>query len=129
MIAVDTSAVITILWREPDGKQLREKLSAAGNAAISVGTVLELQLVTAGAGMTDGWDQIEALFGAYRIAVRPFGESQLRIAREAALRFGKGRHKASLNFGDCFAYALAKSEGLKLLCKCGDFAHTDLELA
>jgi len=66
---------------------------------------------------------------AYGIAILPFDDAQLRFAREAALRFGNGRHRASLNFGDCFAYALAKSEGISLLCTGGDFPLTDIELA
>jgi ribonuclease VapC len=129
VIAVDTSAIVAVLWREPDAKILREKLGAARGAVISAGNVLELQLVLAGTRAAAGWDQVEALFKAYGVEIRPFDAIQLGIAGEAALRFGKGRHKASLNFGDCFAYALAKAEGLPLLCNGGDFLHTDLALA
>lgn len=99
------------------------------SAVISSANVLEMQLVLAGARAEGRWDQVEALFNAYHIAVRPFDETQLRLAREAAVRFGKGRHKAALNFGDCFAYALARSEGIRLLCTGNDFPQTDIELA
>ena len=129
MIAVDTSAVIAILWREFDWERLRAQLAAANGAVISAGSVLELQLVLAGIRAAASWDHVEALFNVYGIVVRPFDETQLRVAREAAMRFGKGRHTAALNFGDCFAYALARTEGLKLLCKGGDFSLTDIELA
>jgi ribonuclease VapC len=129
VIAVDTSAIVAILWREPDAKRLRERLRSEESAVISAGSVLELQFVVAGTRTQGGWDQVEALLGAYQIAIRPFDDAQLRIARDAAQRFGKGRHRASLNFGDCFAYALAKAEGLSLLCKGDDFAHTDIGIA
>lgn len=129
MIAVDTSAVVAILWQERDWERLRARLAAEDSAVISSGNVLELQLVLAGSGARAQWEHAAALFGAYSIAVRPFDDVQLRFAREAALRFGKGRHRASLNFGDCFAYALARSEGISLLCAGGNFPLTDIELA
>ena len=129
MIAVDTSAMIAILWQEHDAKRLRMRLADAGQSVISAGTLLELQRVLAGAGAQKGWPEVEALMGAYAIAVRPFDEVQLGVAREAALRFGRGRHPAALNLGDCFAYALAKSEGLPLLYVGNDFARTDIAAA
>ncbi len=91
--------------------------------------MLGLELVLARAQAQGGSDAIEALFDAYQILVRRFGLDQLPIAREAALRYGKGRHRAALSFGDCFAYALAKAEGLTLLRKGDDFAATDIAIA
>lgn len=88
-----------------------------------------MQLVVAGVRSRTGWDQVEAALGAYHIAIRPFDERQLHIAREAAVRFGRGRHKARLNSGDCFAYALAKSEDIPLLCTDAGFAATDVAIA
>jgi ribonuclease VapC len=129
VIAVDTSVIYAILGKEPDDAHLRGRLRAAGAAAISAGNVLELQLVVAGARGAHLWADVESLFRQYFIAVRPFDERQLAVAREAVLRFGKGRHKAGLNFGDCFAYALAKAEGLPLLFKGKDFAQTDVAVA
>jgi ribonuclease VapC len=129
LIAIDTSAIVAVLWRERDWERIRTCLEEADGGAISTGSVLELQLVLAGARAQANWDQVEALFAVYRVVVRPFDDTQLRIARHAAVRFGKGRHRAALNFGDCFAYALARAEGLKLLCVGGDFPYTDLELA
>jgi ribonuclease VapC len=128
MIVVDSSAVIAILYREPDAARLRAALANANGAAVSTGTLLELQLVVAGTRARSGWAQVEALLELYGVATRPFDERQLRLAREAALRYGKGRHKAALNFGDCFAYALAKSEDAPLLCTGNDFKQTDIEL-
>jgi ribonuclease VapC len=129
LIVVDTSAIIAILWRGFDWERLWARLADANGAVISTGSVLELQLVLAGVRASGSWDQVEALFNSYRITIRQFDETRLRIARQAALRFGKGRHEAALNFGDCFAYALSRAEGPPLPCKGGDFALTDIELA
>jgi len=129
VIAVDTSAIIAVLWGEGDEPRLRDALEAADGALMSTANILELQMVIAGRKAARGWPQAEALLAEYQITAHPFDERQLAIAREAALRFGRGRHKARLNFGDCFAYALARAEGLALLCTGADFAHTDIALA
>ena len=129
MIAVDTSALVAILRREPEEERLRARMEDAHGGLISTAGVLELQLVLAGKPSPTAWRQVEALLDEYGIALRPFDERQLAFAREAAIRFGKGRHKAALNFGDCFAYALAKSEDIALLCTGGDFALTDVAIA
>ena len=129
MIAIDSSAIMAILYNEPEATRLRETLKHAGDALISAANVLELQLVIAGVRSRAGWDQVEAVLGAYHIAIRSFDEQQLRVAREAVVRFGKGHHKSALNFGDCFAYALAKSEDIPLLCTGTDFAATDVAIA
>ena len=129
MIAVDSSAVIAILYREPEAARLRAALAGANGAVISTGTLLELQLVVAGTRARSGWTQVEALLALYGVTARAFDERQLRLAREAATRYGKGRHKAALNFGDCFAYALAKSEDAPLLCTGEDFKQTDIAVA
>ena len=129
MIAVDTSAIVAILYNEPHEERLRAALEATSGALICTSNLLELQLVLAGRRTSAGWDEAEALLAKYNIVPFPFNERQLAVAREAAIRFGKGRHKAGLNFGDCFAYALAKSEGIPLLCTGSDFALTDVEIA
>lgn len=129
MIAIDTSAVIAILWREQSSSRLLRRLGDADRSAISAGNALELQHVLLGVRSTAKWADVESLFSDWRIEIRPFDARQLAIAREAADRFGRGRHKARLNFGDCFAYALAKSENLPLLCVGNDFAETDIALA
>jgi len=129
MIAIDTSAIIAILWDEKESSRVRTRLAREGAAIFSAGNALELQIVLAGTGAIGAWDDVQVLFSTYSIEIRPFDERQLALAREAALRFGKGRHKARLNFGDCFAYALAMSEGVALLCIGKDFAQTDIALA
>jgi len=127
VIAVDTSAIVAMIKSEPDEMRLRAALETANGALMSTANILELQLVMAGKQALATWPDIERMFAQYNIAVHPFDARQLAIAREASIRFGKGRHKAGLNFGDCFAYALAKSEGIALLCTGNDFALTDVE--
>ena len=129
MIAVDTSAVVAILKGEPSEARFRAILQAADGAMMSAANVLELQLVLGGAREIAAWPLAEAVFHQYRIAIRSFDEQHLRIAREAAVRYGKGRHRAALNFSDCFAYALAKSEDIPLLCTGTNFAATDVAIA
>jgi ribonuclease VapC len=128
MIAVDTSAIVAILRTEPEEHRIRGCLSDARQSLISASSLLELQIVLAGR-VRSAWGEAERILADYSIAIHPFDERQLHIAREAAVKFGKGHHKATLNYGDCFAYALAKSEGLPLLCTGSDFKHTDLTLA
>jgi ribonuclease VapC len=126
MIAVDSSAILAALYAEPEEQRVRAALKTADGVVISTGNVLELQLVVAGSRSKTGWADVEALLAQYRVEARPFDERQLNLAREAAVRYGRGRHKARLNFGDCFAYALAKAEDIPLLCTGTDFAATDV---
>jgi len=129
VIAVDTSAVVAILRAEPDEPRCRGRLERERSAIISAANLLELQIVLSGRRELPAWAAAEQLLAKYNIAPRAFDERQLVIAREASVRYGKGRHRAGLNFGDCFAYALAKSEDVPLLCTGKDFAATDVELA
>jgi ribonuclease VapC len=128
VIAVDTSVIVAILKHEPEESRLRAALGKAGGGFVSAANLLELQLVLAGKPHA-AWAEAETILADYRVTIRPFDERQLRIARDAAVTYGKGRHKAGLNFGDCFAYALAKAEGLPLLCTGNDFPHTDVKIA
>ena len=129
MIVVDTSALMAILLREHGSGRLVERLAAEPSSLISAGNVLELQLVAMRVDRDGVWSEVERLMAEHRIEIRPFDSLQLAIAREAAERFGRGRHKARLNFGDCFAYALAKSANVPLLCVGNDFAQTDVLIA
>ncbi len=127
MIVVDTSAIYAMIAAEPEEARLRAALGGENLHLMSAGNVLELQLVTASRGVS--WDKIRQLLETYGVVVRAFDESQLQIARAAVVKYGRGRHPAKLNFGDCFAYALAKSEGAPLLYVGGDFALTDIRSA
>jgi ribonuclease VapC len=129
VIAIDTSALVALLRFEPDAPRIRSRLQLAGGALISTANLLELQLVLAGKPSPPAWRQVEIILAEYHVAAQAFDERQLHVAREAAVRYGKGRHKAGLNFGDCFAYALAKTENLAMLCTGRDFAATDIAIA
>jgi ribonuclease VapC len=94
---------------------------------MSVGNLLETSLVIESRFGAEGIRDLDQLVGKARIELVPVDLEQLGIARRAFSRFGKGRHPAALNFGDCFAYALARALGEPLLYKGDDFARTDIE--
>ena len=127
MIAIDSSALVAILRMESDGPALLWALSNARARIMSAMSLLETSLVMAG-GKDDPipWEPLDLLVLEARIEIVPFDAEQASHARAAFLKYGKGRHVASLNFGDCAAYALAKSKGAPLLYKGLDFAKTDI---
>jgi ribonuclease VapC len=129
VIVVDSSALVAILFSEPDAENLAAKLDASSHNSISAATLLESSIVVARAQGSEALADLDALVKLYEIEIVPFDEAQASVAREAFRRFGKGRHKAGLNFGDCMSYALAKTRKAKLLCKGADFAATDATLA
>ena len=127
MIVVDSSAVIAILNQEPDAPLIARSLAAASRRLIGAATYLECTLVIRSKLGADGIGEFEGLSRRIRIEIIPFDEAQMRMAIDANLRYGRGSgHPAQLNFGDCFAYALARSRNLPLLFKGDDFIHTDV---
>ena len=127
MIAIDSSAVVAILRMEIDGPKLLWVVSNARGRMMSAMSFLETSIVLARrTGDPGGWEALDAFVEEAKIAVVPFDDAQAEIARAAFLKYGKGRHPAALNFGDCAAYALAKSKGVPLLYKGADFAKTDI---
>jgi ribonuclease VapC len=125
----DTSALIAILQNEPDGPRLLQAVIAAPRRLISTATVLEVSIVHAArTGTDDAFQDVEAFLRRAWVRVIPVSRAHTRLAETAFWRFGKGRHRARLNFGDCFVYALAHATGEPLLCKGDDFRHTDLML-
>jgi ribonuclease VapC len=126
-LAVDSSAILAVLFREPEADPVIAALTGATAAIISTGNVLELQLVVSDSRSKTDWGPVEALLELHRVEASPFNDRQLAFARDAAVRYGKGWPR--LNFGDCFAYALAKSENISLLCTGSDFAATDVAVA
>jgi ribonuclease VapC len=130
VIVVDTSAIAAIYFREPEAAQFAEALWAADEAKISAGTVLELSIVLATrkvAAAAEAARWLDELLEDASIAVEPVDRLQVQIARTAYAQYGRGMgHQAQLNFGDCFAYALAKALDAPLLFKGMDFAKTDL---
>ena len=129
MIALDSSAVLAILFGEPHSERLIDVLEAAPASSISVANALECAMKLAPRPGIDESDKLDAFLALYEVRTAPVDAAQLRLARTAYLQFGKGRHAAGLNFGDCFAYALAKSLDAPLLFIGDDFAKTDLASA
>jgi ribonuclease VapC len=123
---LDTSALVAILYGEPEARDFVERIHAADVCRISVANDVELAMVVESQLGPDGARQAEAFLRRASIVVEPVNLEQGELARQAFLDFGKGRHKAGLNFGDCFAYALAKATGEPLLFKGDDFALTDI---
>jgi len=126
---IDTSAMVAILYREPEAADFARLVHDAETCRISVANYVELSMVIESQLGADGMRQAEAFFRRAGIVVEPVTIEQGELARQAFLDFGKGRHKAGLNFGDCFSYALAKATGEPLLFKGADFSRTDIEAA
>jgi ribonuclease VapC len=123
---VDTSALLAVLFDEPDAARFAEAIAAADPCRISAATLAEAAIVVDMQAGTAGGRQFDNFLRRAGIAVEPVTAEQAHLARQAYFDFGKGRHPAGLNFGDCFAYALAKALDEPLLFKGEDFAKTDL---
>ena len=126
---IDTSAMVAILYRESEAVAFTQRIHDADSCRISVASWLELAMVVESQLGPDGMRQAEAFFRRAGITIEPVSIEHGELARQAFLDFGKGRHKAGLNYGDCFSYALAKATGEPLLFKGNDFALTDIEAA
>lgn len=126
-IAVDTSALIAVLLGEDDAESMVGALAdAAGDIAISAATLVETRIVAEVKQGAAATVDLRALLNTVDADIIAVDADQADIAAAAWMRFGRGRHPAALNFGDCFSYALAKSLGAPLLFKGNDFAQTDI---
>ena len=125
-MVLDTSAIIAILTGEPVADRLVGAIEADRTRLVSSATVVEASLVLLGRYGEAGDVQLDRLLRTIGAEVVPVGEEQVMLARDAELRFGRGRHPAALNFGDCFSYALAVARGESLLFVGDDFAMTDV---
>jgi ribonuclease VapC len=128
-VIVDSSVIIGILRDEPDASAMSNALQQASVCRMSAVTYLEAAVVTDGNRNPVLSRRYDDLLQDLRMQVESVTLRQAEIARQAYQDFGKGRHKAGLNFGDCFAYALAKDLDEPLLFKGDDFRHTDVEIA
>jgi ribonuclease VapC len=126
---LDSSALVAILFKEPEAERLAAMIRDTDTTAIAAPTLLETAIVAEGRTLPGMAEKLDALLGAIRPEIVPFTAEHVSLARDAWRRYGKGRHKAGLNLGDCFAYALAKERGQALLFKGDDFAATDIEPA
>lgn len=127
-LVIDTSAIVACLTKEPERPAFMGILALAERRVLSSVNLLEARVVITGSkGLPRDW--LEEFLANEHIEIVPFDETLSDLAFEAYRRFGKGRHPARLNMGDCAAYALATSRGWPLLFKGEDFSQTDVERA
>lgn len=126
---IDTSAIIAVLFNEDDAKVYAHLIAESDTRRMSAATLVETAIVVETQTKTSGSRQLDAFLRQADIAIEPVTEEHADIARQAFIDFGKGRHAAALNYGDCFSYALAKATGEPLLFKGKDFSKTDLVAA
>lgn len=126
-MVVDTSAVVAVLFDEPGSDAVAAALHSAGEAVMAAPTFTELAIVVEARTGPAGSRLLEQLLDEYGITIVPLDEQLARRAADGWRRFGKGRHSAALNFGDCFAYALASAHDQRLLFVGKDFTATDVE--
>jgi ribonuclease VapC len=125
-VTLDSSALIAVLFAEPGYLDLVDRILEADHVRIGAPTLAEASFVYTGRRRTKTAAEIEAVVRELGITVAPFGETEWRIAVGAFIRYGRGRHKAALNFGDCLAYASATAAGDSLLFVGSDFRKTDI---
>ena len=125
-MVLDTSALLAVLQDEPERRAFNEAIEAADSAALSVASFVEASIVIEARHGADGLRALDRFIERAGIVVAAVDLEQGKVARDAFSRFGKGRHAAALNFGDCFSYALARVLGEPLLFKGEDFARTDV---
>jgi ribonuclease VapC len=127
-VVIDTSAVIAILRMESEAARLAEAIEADASRLMSAATLVETGLVIESRYGAAGGRELDVLIAKAALSIEPVTAEQADVAREAWRRYGKGRHSAALNFGDCFSYALAKATGEPLLFKGSDFTQTDVSI-
>jgi len=125
-MVLDTSALVALLLDEPEAEEFRAALEEDTTRLVSAATLLETALIIESRKGEAGGRELDSLILKAEIVVVPVDAEHLFEARKAYRRFGKGRHAASLNYGDVFAYALARTSGEPLLFKGNDFAKTDI---
>lgn len=123
---VDTSAIIAILFNEADARRYATAVSEADVCRVSSATFVEVAIVVEAQTKNSGSRQLDAFLRRAAIVIEPLTVEHAHMARQAYTDFGKGRHRAGLNYGDCFSYALAKATGEPLLFKGEDFRKTDI---
>ena len=126
---VDSSALLAILYREPDAPDYERLIATTPNCRMSVANALETSIVVESRGGMEALAELDAFFDSTGMELADVTATHLDLARRAWRRFGKGNHPAALNFGDCFAHALAEATGEPLLFKGNDFARTDVDPA
>lgn len=128
-MVIDTSALVAVLFDEPERAHLVRLITADPRRLISAGTLLESSIVIEARRGEAAGRELDLLLHRLGATVVPFDDAQSTLARSAWRRYGKGRHAAALNLGDCFAYALSRLSGEPLLFKGTDFGLTDVVVA
>jgi ribonuclease VapC len=128
-MVIDTSGILAILQDEPERRAFNEAIEAAPVVTISVANLMESSIVVEARFGPAGGLALDRFLETARIGAMHVDREQGELARRAYREYGKGRHPAGLNFGDCFAYALAITRAEPLLFKGDDFVHTDVEVA
>lgn len=126
MIVIDTSALVAIFQDEPERRPFIELIEAAPHRLLSAANLVETSIVLENRWGADGLRDLDLFLAKAEVELVPVDLEQARLARWGYSRFGKGRHPAGLNYGDCFAYALAKQRDAPLLYKGDDFGQTDV---
>ncbi|MGA9511240.1 MAG: type II toxin-antitoxin system VapC family toxin [Candidatus Sulfotelmatobacter sp.] len=128
-MVIDTSAIIAIFFGEPERPRFREAIVSADTRLISAATILETGIVLEARRGDAAGREFDLFVVRTNLQIVPVDSEQADLARSAWRKYGKGRHPAALNFGDCFSYALAKFSGEPLLAKGTDFGLTDILVA
>jgi ribonuclease VapC len=126
-MVIDTSAVLAILQNEPERRRFNEAIETADTRSMSTASFVESSMILESRYGADGVRDFDLFISKAQITLAPVDTEQAQLARRAFRVYGKGRHPAGLNFGDCFSYALAKSLDEPLLYKGEDFLQTDIE--
>ena len=125
-MVIDTSALVAILQDEPERRAFNRAIEAAERLAMSAASFVEVSMIIESRFGTDGIRDLDLFIAKANIELVPVDAEQAHIARTAFRDYGKRRHRAGLNFGDCFSYALAKALDEPLLFKGRDFSSTDI---
>ncbi len=128
-MVLDSSAIVAIHLREPGHERLIDRIDAAEVVVVGVPTLLETAMVLTARLGQDARPMIFAFLRRLEAEVVPFNEEHMDAAATAFIRFGRGRHPAALNFGDCMSYAVASVSGMPLLFTGQDFSRTDIAQA
>ena len=128
-MVIDTSALVAILLNEPERRAFNELIEDADSLVLSAASLIETSIVLEARHGAEAVRSLDLLLAKAGVVIEPVDTDQASVARQAFRQFGRGRHPAGLNFGDCFSYALAQVRGEALLFKGNDFSRTDVRVA
>jgi ribonuclease VapC len=126
-MVLDTSAILAILQDEPERRKFNEAIETAETRSLSTASFVECSMILESRYGADGVRDLDLFIAKAQVSLISVDEEQADIARRAFRNYGKGRHPAALNFGDCFSYALSQAQSEPLLFKGSDFSQTDVE--